>query len=188
MDINRAEIAIANIIETFGGDLQSEGMRDTPKRAAKMFAELLEGMQYTNEQIAEKCSKCFEHVSHNDLVIVQDIPIFSLCEHHLALMYNMKVHVAYVPCGRVIGLSKIARIAQLVSKRFQLQERIGQDILEILAYVLCTNDIMVIVEGEHSCMTARGVKVAGARTKTSAINGRFKKVLALRQEALALIK
>lgn len=176
------------LIKHFGGNIESEGMCETPARAFAMFSELLEGTLYTNTQIAEMHGKSFKYTEEKNLVVVQDIPIFSLCEHHLALMYNMKVHVAYVPNGRVIGLSKIARIAQLVGKRFQLQERIGTDIREILQIALDTEDVMVIVEGEHSCMTARGARVGGAKTKTSAISGKFWDTIPLREEALALIR
>ena len=110
----------------------------------------------------------------NDMVMVKDIEIFSYCEHHLALMYDMKVSVAYVPNGKVIGLSKIARIADMVGKRLQLQERVGSDIAEIMQEILDTKDVAVVIEGTHSCMTARGIKKNAASTKTYTLRGAFR--------------
>jgi GTP cyclohydrolase I len=117
-------------------------------------------------------------------VLVKDIGCFSFCEHHFALMYNMKAHIAYIPRGRVIGLSKVARIVDLVCKRFQLQERIGSDIAYILEKILGTPDVMVIIEGEHSCMTARGIRAQNAKTRTNTVRGRFSEDANLRQEVI----
>ena len=181
------EYSIVQILRALGDDDQREGLKDTPKRVAKMFAEVFEGMQYSNDEVAEMYDKCFEDVETGDLVVVEHIPIFSYCEHHLALMYNMDVSVGYIPKGKVIGLSKVARIADLVSKRLQLQERIGMDIMEVLKKILGTDDIIVVIKGEHSCMTARGVKKPGTVTKTSAISGAFKSDPVLRQEFYSLI-
>ena len=153
-----------------------------------MYMEVFEGMQYTNEEIGEMFNKCFEDVITGDLVTMQHIPIFSYCEHHLALMYNMNVSVGYIPNGKVIGLSKIARIATMVGKRLQLQERIGADIMDILKNVLETEDVIVVIEGEHSCMTARGVNKPGALTRTAAICGKFETKPELRQEFYSLLK
>ena len=180
------EESIRNIIKALGENPDREGLIETPKRVAKYYDEVFEGIRYTNDEIAAKFDKCFEDVETGDLVVVGDIPIFSMCEHHIALMYNMKVHVGYIPNGKVIGLSKIARIADMVSKRLQLQERIGMDIADILHTVLNTDDIIVVVEGEHSCMTARGIKKIGSRTRTSAIRGRFESDAQLRQEFYSL--
>jgi GTP cyclohydrolase I len=187
IDTSKVEQAVNLLIEALGDNPNREGLKDTPKRVAKMYQEVFEGMCYTNAEIAEMYNKCFEDVQAGDLVTVSDIPIFSYCEHHLALMYNMKVHVGYIPNGKVIGLSKIARIADMVSKRLQLQERIGTDIAEILHMVLETDDIIVVVEGEHSCMTARGIKKPGCRTRTSAIRGAFSDDTKLRQEFYDLV-
>lgn len=187
IDTSKVEQAVNLLIEALGDDVNREGLKETPKRVAKMYQEVFEGMCYTNAEIAEMFNKCFEDVQAGDLVTVSDIPIFSYCEHHLALMYNMKVHVGYIPNGKVIGLSKIARIADMVSKRLQLQERIGTDIAEILHMVLETDDIIVVVEGEHSCMTARGIKKPGCRTRTSAIRGAFSDDTKLRQEFYDLV-
>ena len=131
-----------------------------------MYLELFEGMNYTNDEIAVMFDKTFSEdrlTDSKNLVIVKDIDIFSHCEHHLALMYDMTVDIAYIPNGVVIGLSKLARIADMVAKRLQLQERIGEDILYIVKKITNSNDILVRIEGCHSCVTARGIK---KRSKT----------------------
>lgn len=151
-----------------------------------MYNEMFEGMSYTNDELAKKYNKCFEDKT-GDLVTIQNIPIFSMCEHHMALMYNMNVSVGYIPNGKVIGLSKVARIADMCSKRLQLQERIGADIYDVLSKILNTEDIIVVIKGEHSCMTARGIKKPGTITKTACIHGEFKYNIALRQEFYDLI-
>lgn len=182
------EKSIHNIIVALGEDPDREGLKETPKRVRRMYDEIFEGVQYTNAEIAEMFNKCFEDVDTGDLVVISDIPIFSMCEHHIATMYNMKVHVGYIPKGKVIGLSKVARIADMVSKRLQLQERIGMDIAEVLNIVLGTDDIIVVIEGEHSCMTMRGIKKLGSKTRTAALRGRFDDDYNLRQEFYSLIK
>ena len=181
------EAAVREILRILDPNPEREGLKETPKRVAKMYLEVFEGMRYTNDEIAQMFGKCFEDVVTGDLVTVQHIPIFSYCEHHLALMYNMSVSVGYIPNGKVIGLSKIARIADMVGKRLQLQERIGTDIMDILQKVLNTEDVIVVVEGEHSCMTARGVKKPGTKTKTSALSGAFRRDVSLRQEFYNLL-
>ena len=180
--------AIRTIITELGDDPDREGLRETPDRVARMYDEVFEGMRYTNSEIAQMFNKCFEDVDSRDLVLVKDIEIFSYCEHHMALMYNMKCHVGYIPNGKVIGLSKIARICDMVAKRLQLQERICSDIAEIMQEVCDTEDVIVIVDGEHSCMTARGIKSRGAKTRTSAIRGLFDSDHELSREVYELLK
>lgn len=180
--------SVNNILIALGADVSDPGLQETPTRVAKMFDEVFEGMRYTNDDIAVMFDKCFEDPSNGDLVLVKDIEAFSWCEHHMALMYNMKIHVAYIPNGKVIGLSKIARIAEMVCKRLQLQERIGHDIADVLFKILDTPDIMVVVEGEHSCMTARGVRARGSSTRTASVHGLFRDNTALRAEVYDLIK
>lgn len=180
--------AIRTIITELGDDPDREGLRETPDRVARMYDEVFEGMRYTNSEIAQMFNKCFEDVDSRDLVLVKDIEIFSYCEHHIALMYNMKCHVGYIPNGKVIGLSKIARICDMVAKRLQLQERICSDIAEIVQEVCDTEDVIVIVDGEHSCMTARGIKSRGAKTRTSAIRGLFDSDHELRREVYDLLR
>ena len=169
---------IRGIIEALGDDPNREGLIETPERVARMYEEVFEGMKYTNHEIAQMFNKTFEEDINRkngsqDMVVVRDIEIFSYCEHHLALMYDMKVTVAYLPKGKVIGLSKIARIAEMVGKRLQLQERIGTDIADIMEEITGSNDIAVLIEGSHSCMTARGIKNTGAKTNTTTLRGRF---------------
>lgn len=170
---------VRGILVALGDDPEREGLRDTPDRVARMYEEVFEGMNYSNHEIACMFNKTFEDsmdLAENtqDMVMVKDIDIFSYCEHHLALMYDMKVSVAYIPYGKVIGLSKIARIADMVGKRLQLQERIGADIAEILQEILGSDDVAVVIEGTHSCMTARGIKKAAATTRTYTLRGRFR--------------
>lgn len=187
-DTEAVEKAVFNLLLAFGVDMNREGLRETPHRAAKYWRELLEGELYTNDQIADMYNKCFEDVKTSDLVIEKDIEIFSHCEHHLALMYDMKVSIAYIPNGKVIGLSKMARIAEMVGKRLQLQERIGTDINYIMRKILGTDDVAVIIEGKHGCMTARGVKARTAVTRTACLHGRFETNAALRNEMYSLLK
>ena len=170
IDKEKLERAFKDIIEALGDDPNREGLIETPKRAADMFIEQFEGMNYTNDEIAEMLNKSFDADTlelSNNLIIMKVLDIFSHCEHHLALMYDMKVDIAYVPNGKVIGLSKLARIADMVSKRLQLQERIGNDILYIVKKITQSNDIIVRIEGCHSCVTARGIK---KRSKTTTIS------------------
>ncbi len=179
---------IRGIIEALGDDPEREGLRDTPERVARMYEEVFEGMNYSNHEIAQMFNKTFADrmeftQDRQDMVVVRDIDIFSYCEHHLALMYDMKVTVGYIPKGKVIGLSKIARIADMVGKRLQLQERIGSDIADILQEVTGSGDVGVIIEGRHSCMAARGIKKP-ATTKTYTFRGAFEqdKCLQMRLE------
>ncbi len=169
---------VRGLLIALGDDPDREGLKDTPDRVARMYEEVFEGMNYTNHEIAQMFDKTFEEdltfsSENSDFVIVKDIDIFSYCEHHMALMYDMKVTVAYVPNGKVIGLSKIARIADMVSKRLQLQERIGTDIAEIMQEITGSEDVAVLIEGCHSCMTARGIKKTEAKTYTTTLRGRF---------------
>ena len=188
IDTKAIEYHIAGILKALGDNPEREGLKDTPKRVAKMYEEVFDGMNYTNEEIADMFNKTFAldmdeeesgqiecngQSGTSNMVVVKDIAIFSYCEHHLALMYDMKVTVAYIPNGRVIGLSKIARIADMVSKRLQLQERIGSDIADIMHMVTGAKDIAVFIEGCHSCMTARGIKKANTKTYTQTLRGRF---------------
>ena len=178
--------AVTMLIEAIGDDPEREGLKGTPDRVARMYEEIFEGMRFTNDQIAKMFGTCFESDS-NDLVVVKNIPIFSYCEHHMALMYNMEVSIGYIPNGKVIGLSKISRVAEMVGKRLQLQERIGNDIAEIIQKIAGTENVIVVIEGEHSCMTTRGIKSRGSKTKTATLRGIFKDNVALRNEFYNLI-
>lgn len=187
IDTKKIKQAVTMILEALGDDPEREGLRETPKRVAKMYKEVFEGMCYTNEEIAKMFDKCFEDTTTGDLVVIEKIPVFSYCEHHIALMYDMNVSVGYIPNGKVIGLSKVARIADMCAKRLQLQERIGTDIYDVLRRILNTDDIIVVIEGSHSCMTARGIKKVGSKTKTACCKGIFLDNAALRQEFYNLI-
>jgi len=188
IDSQKIEQAVRMLLEALGDDPEREGLKETPKRVSKMYQEVFEGMRYTNDEIAEMFDKCFEDTTTGDLVVIEKIPVFSYCEHHMALMYDMNVSVGYIPNGKVIGLSKVARIADMCAKRLQLQERIGTDIYEVLKKVLGTEDIIVVIEGSHSCMTARGIKKVGSKTKTACCKGLFRNNSDLRNEFYNLIK
>lgn len=180
---------VRGIIIAIGDDPDREGLVETPQRVANMYEEMFEGMNYANSDIAEMFSKTFDCQSNGgDMVIVRDIDIFSYCEHHLALMYDMKVSVAYIPEGKVLGLSKIARIAEMAAKRLQLQERIGSDIAEIISIAAGTQNVAVYIEGKHSCMTARGIKNNGAVTRTTTFRGVFKTDVNLQNRFMLMLK
>lgn len=182
IDTEAIKYHIRGIIEALGDDPDREGLVDTPERVAGMYEKVFEGMNYTNDEIAQMFNKTFtagNSDSEDDMVIVKDIDIFSYCEHHMALMYDMKVAVAYIPRGKVIGISKLARIADMVGKRLQLQERIGSDIAEIVQKITGSEDVAVLIEGCHSCMTARGIQKTNSKTVTSTLRGRFRRDAAL---------
>ncbi len=176
---------VRGILIALGDDPDREGLLETPERVAKMYEDVFEGMNYTNDQIAQMFDKTFaldNKDSDRDMVIVRDIDVFSYCEHHLALMYDMKVSIAYLPVDRVIGISKLARIADMVSKRLQLQERIGSDIAQIVQKITHSDDVAVLIEGSHSCMTARGIRKTNSKTVTSTLRGRFKTDVSLQNQ------
>ncbi len=176
---------IRGIIIALGDDPDREGLVDTPRRVAKMYEKVFEGMNYSNDELVDMFDKTFAldtSASDQDMVLVKDIEIFSYCEHHMALMYDMKVSIAYVPKDRVIGISKLARIADMVGKRLQLQERIGSDIAYIVQKITGSKDVAVLIEGSHSCMTARGIKKPGSKTSTSTLRGRFKTDMLLQNQ------
>lgn len=181
---------VRGILIALGDDPEREGIKDTPDRVARMYEEVFEGMNYSNDEIATMFDKSFEQPGENngDMVLVKDIEVFSYCEHHLALMYDMKVSVAYIPKGKVLGLSKVARIADMVAKRLQLQERIGTDIAYVMKKVTGSNDVAVIIEGSHSCMTARGIKNNGAKTVTTTLEGRFNEDVQLQNRLMMMLK
>lgn len=196
LNMEKLEQVARQFLEIVDEDPDREGLIETPKRVAKYWAELLEGQKYTNDEIAEMYDKCFDleedipltGTLREDLVVETGITIFSHCEHHLALMYDLDVTIAYIPNNKVIGLSKMARIAEMVGKRLQLQEKIGSDIADIMKKVLGTEDVAVLIKGKHGCMTARGAKAREAITKTSSLHGKFLNNSSLRIELLNLMK
>lgn len=190
IDTKAIEEHIRGLLIALGDDPEREGLKETPKRVAKMYEEVFEGMNYSNHEIAQMFSKMFEQEDESigkDMVLVRDIDIFSYCEHHLALMYDMKVSVAYIPNGQVIGLSKIARMADMVAKRLQLQERIGTDLAEVIMEATKSQDVAVIIKGCHSCMSARGIKKSAATTVTTTFRGRFEKEEGLKNQLYMML-
>lgn len=185
-DYEKVEQAVKLLLEGFGEDTNREGLKETPRRVAGYWKELLDGMNYTNKQIADKHSKKF--VVDNDPLVVKEIKnVYSHCEHHLALMYNMTVIVAYIPVKtkegkyQVIGLSKIPRIVDLCSKRLQLQEKLASDIAECISLATGSEDVYVNIVADHACVSARGAKSDGI-TDVTFLQGGFKTNKALRDE------
>jgi GTP cyclohydrolase I len=184
--IDRGKIAagVRLIIEGIGEDPDRDGLKKTPERVAEFYVELTEGMW----QDARQHIVPLPGDSHDEMVIVKDIAIASVCEHHLAPFVG-KCHIAYIPSGgRIVGLSKLARIAEIFSRRLQVQERLTQQIANTLFEALNPLGVMVVIEAEHTCMTLRGVKKPGAMTVTSAVLGGFRRDPRTRAEAMALIK
>lgn len=171
------------ILEGIGEDLEREGLLETPDRIAKMYEEIFEGLGKDAKEILEKTFA----VDNNDLVLEKDITYFSMCEHHLVPFYG-KAHIAYIPNGRVAGLSKLARTVELYAKKPQLQERLTSEIADAIMKYLDAKGVMVVIEGEHMCMTMRGVKKPGTKTLTTTYRGVFKEDSDLKREVMDLIK
>lgn len=171
------------ILEGIGEDLEREGLIETPERIARMYEEVFSGLGKDAEEIL---SKTFE-VENNDLVIEKDITYFSMCEHHIIPFYG-KAHIAYIPRGRVAGLSKLARTVELYAKKPQLQERLSSEVADAIMKYLDAEGVMVVVEGEHMCMTMRGVKNPGTKTVTTSYRGIFKEDATLRKEVMMLLQ
>lgn len=184
VDLEKISRGVRLMLEGIGEDPERDGLVKTPERVALFYAELTEGIwQDPAEHIVPLPGD-----SHDEMVIVKDISIASVCEHHLA-PFTGKCHIAYIPKGgRIVGLSKLARIAEIFARRLQLQERLTQQIAQTLYENLDPIGVMVVIEAEHTCMTLRGVKKPGAITVTSAVLGGFRKDPRTRAEAMALIK
>lgn len=183
IDTKAIEEHVRGILIALGENPDREGLVETPKRVAKMYQEVFDGMNYTNHELAQMLDKTFAEdttsAGSDQVVVMKDIDLFSYCEHHMALMYDMKATVAYIPKGKVIGLSKIARICDMAGRRLQLQERLGRDIADILGEITGSTDIAVLLEGRHSCVSARGIKKTDVKTRTVELRGRFKEEPAL---------
>ena len=184
VDLEKIAQGVRLMLEGMGEDPDRDGLKKTPERVADFYAELTEGMWEDPSQ----------HIvplpgdSHDEMVLVKDISIASVCEHHLAPFVG-KCHIAYIPKnGRIVGLSKLARIAEIFARRLQVQERLTQQIAQTLYDKLAPVGVMVVIEAEHTCMTLRGVKKPGAMTITSAVLGGFRRDPRTRAEAMALIK
>ncbi|MEP7075816.1 MAG: GTP cyclohydrolase I FolE [Acidobacteriota bacterium] len=183
-DNKKIEQGVRLLLEGIGEDPDRDGLKKTPERVADFYRELTEGM-WTDAK---------EHIvplpgdSHDEMVLVKDISIASICEHHLAPFIG-KCHIAYIPKnGRIVGLSKVARVAEVFARRLQVQERLTQQIAETLFEHLKPLGVMVVIEAEHTCMTLRGVKKPGAKTITSAVLGGFRRDSRTRAEAMSLIR
>ena len=184
VDLEKIERGVRLILEGVGEDAEREGLQRTPHRVAEMYAELTAGMR----EDADEHVKPLPGDKHDEMVIVKDIHFASLCEHHLAPFVG-KCHIAYIPKGgRIVGLSKLARLVDTFARRLQVQERLTSEIADTLFEGLKPVGVMIVMEAEHTCMTIRGVKKPGAVTITSAIRGGFRKDPRTRAEAMALIR
>ena len=183
MDKKRIEAAVRELLAAIGEDPDREGLRETPRRVADMYGEGFSGL----EEDPRRHLKIFNENQHDEMGTVRDIPLYSMCEHHL-LPFTGVAHIAYIPRdGRVIGLSKLARIVNSFARRPQLQERLTAQLADFLEQELNPQGVAVIIEAEHLCMTMRGVRAAGSRTQTSALRGRMKADARTRTETLSLL-
>ncbi len=180
VDTHASEDAVLHLLHAIGENPQREGLRNTPKRVARMYTELLSGY---NADIDKIVNDALFNITYDEMVIVRDIEFYSLCEHHM-LPFMGRAHVAYMPAGKVIGLSKIPRIVDVFARRLQVQERMTRQIAEALERLLEPQGVAVVVEGLHMCTMMRGVKKHDARLTTSAMHGLFRKNAATRQEFL----
>ena len=184
MDRERIENAVREILIAVGEDPDREGLLETPSRVARMYEEIFSGL----ETDPEKFLKVFSEEKNDEMVVVRDIPLYSMCEHHL-LPFVGKAHIVYIPKeGKVIGLSKLARIVDCFARRPQIQERLTSQIADFLMDRLEPHGVAVVIEAEHLCMTMRGARAAGAKTKTSALRGVMKSDARTRAEAMSLLK
>jgi GTP cyclohydrolase I len=182
VDLPRIERAVREILAAVGEDPDREGLLETPGRVARMYAELLAGLH----EDPRKHLKKFFREEYDEIVLVRDISFNSLCEHHL-LPFIGKAHIGYIPNGRVIGLSKLARVVEVVARRPQVQERMTETIANLLEEELDAKGVAVVIEASHSCMTIRGVRKPGSVCLTSAMKGTFRSNLSSRAEVMALI-
>jgi GTP cyclohydrolase I len=183
IDAAAVEAAMGQILQAVGEDPQREGLLQTPRRVARMYAELLSGYGVDLKTVV---SRALFNIKYDEMVIVRDIEFYSLCEHHM-LPFMGRVHVAYIPDGKVLGLSKIPRIVEVYARRLQLQERMTRQIADFIRDLLQPQGVAVVVEALHLCSMMRGVKKRDARMTTSAMHGAFRANLATRQEFLANI-
>ena len=175
--------AVRRIIEAIGEDPSREGLLDTPRRIAEMYEELFTGL---HEDPREVLSTSFQE-SHREMIILKNIPFYSLCEHHF-LPFHGQAHVGYVPQGRIVGASKIARVVDILARRPQLQERLTGQVADAITEALSPDGVAVVIEAEHLCMTMRGVQKPGTTLITSAIRGAFRRRAVTRSEFLALVR
>ena len=183
MDLPRIENAVREILSAIGEDPEREGLKDTPQRVARMYAEVFAGLH----RDISKDIKVFHEEGNDEMILIGDIPFYSMCEHHL-IPFHGKAHVVYIPRdGRILGLSKVARIVDTLSRKPQLQERLTSEIADKIIEAVDARSVCVIIEAEHLCMTMRGIRKPGSKTVTSAMRGGCRTDLRTRNEALALI-
>ncbi len=183
MDLKKIERGVRLLIEGIGEDPRRAGLKGTPARMARMFAEIFDGLEKDPRELIRP----LRGDKHDEIVLIKNIPFYSMCEHHL-LPFLGKAHVAYIPDGAISGLSKLARVVEMVSHKPQLQERLTAEIADVLMNSLKPKGVMVVVEAEHLCMTMRGVRKPGAITTTSVVRGIFRSKQATRAEAMSLIR
>lgn len=183
MDREKIEKGVRLILEGIGEDPNRAGIADTPKRVARMFGEIFKGLMPPEEDLL----KPIEGESHDEMVLLKDIPFYSVCEHHL-LPFIGKAHIAYIPNGKIVGLSELPRALEYLAARPQVQERLTAQLADLIMERLKPKGCMVVIDADHLCMSMRGVKKPGARTVTSAVRGIFRTKQSTREEMLELIK
>lgn len=184
VDLEKIELAVQMILEAIGEDPDREGLKGTPSRVARMYNEIFSGLREDPEMHLDRVFS----EEHEEMVLVKDIPIYSICEHHLLPFYG-RAHVAYIPRkGKITGLSKLVRVVEGYAKRPQLQERLTSEIANTIMKRLSPHGVLVVIEAEHMCMTLRGVRKPGSKTLTSAVRGIFQRSEATRAEAFSLIR
>lgn len=183
MDLPAIEDAVRSILKAIGEDPEREGLLETPQRVARMYAEVFSGLH----RDIGKDVKVFTETGNDEMILIGDIPFYSMCEHHL-LPFHGKAHVVYIPRnGKILGLSKVARIVDTLSRKPQLQERLTSEIADKIIEAVDASAVCVVIEAEHLCMTMRGIRKPGSKTVTSAMRGGCRNDARTRNEALALI-
>ncbi|MGI5839917.1 MAG: GTP cyclohydrolase I FolE [bacterium] len=183
-DTDKIKTAVRMFLEAVGEDLEREGLRETPERVARMCGEIFAGLQRNPREEL----KVFHEEKHEEMILVRDIPLYSICEHHLLPFFG-KAHVAYIPRqGMITGLSKLARVVDTVARRPQVQERLTGDVADLLMEMLNPYGVAVVIEAEHMCMTMRGINKPGSLTVTSALRGIFRQKEVTRAEFFSLIR
>lgn len=184
MDLKKIEKGVRLILEGIGEEPERAGLKDTPARVARMYQELFSGLETPKEEIL----KPIEGESHDEMVLLKDIPFYSVCEHHL-LPFIGKAHVAYIPsAGKIVGISELAKAVEIFAKRPQVQERLTAQLADLIMEKLKPKGAMVVIDAEHLCLSMRGLKKPGTRTVTSAVRGIFRSKESTREEMLELIK
>lgn len=182
MDLKKIEEGVSLILEGIGEDRLRAGLKDTPKRVASMYAEIFAGLEAPGEDLL----KPIEGESHDEMILLKDIPFYSVCEHHL-LPFIGKAHIAYIPSGKIVGLSELAKVLEHLAKRPQVQERLTTQLADMITDKLKPKGCMVVIDAEHLCMSMRGIKKPNSRTVTSAVRGTFRSKQSTRDEMLQLI-